>query len=633
MTDTLIEKQYFPRTLSFYRPHSSTGHQPCEIEINSGMTVLVGPNGSGKTQALRAIKSTLQGDENLRATGKVVRYLSSGRTSPFETYRASISSPQYINTSPASVGQQDHLNKWSEIESATGDLLVLENRADLRLKLEARLQTLYNRSLQLVWGQSGLRLEFRSLQDGATYYANAEASGLLHLISILASLYNDRVSALIIDEPEISLHPQLQAFFLQEAERCAGDPIADPAKKLVVIATHSTNILPVRGVSDLPKLVFFSDRETPPSKLSKNANELQSRRLAGLVSRMSESHKTAFFAQCVLLVEGPSDEIIVSGLAAALEHSLLGGNTQVVPVTGKGAFPDAMKLFKLASKRVVVLGDLDSIIDENSLVAAFAQTAQGLKVANEMGATSLIDLDRALRTELASMSTSSWSDIATLAAQNSYWINRDNLQPEEIATRRAVCGTLLTSSASEIIQISNGSKWLSLKTRLEALLDALEKAGCFVLRRGAIEAYYASMQNDGVKKPEAAAREIEGWQDSAAKLDLESRYADLIRAMRFAAPLPKIDENYLLREKLGAILGSVFQSMRVDMSDTELNSRASAILGPDADIFKLMNISRENQKRLKVDIASSLFRRSTFPFEISEKDNLTAIIMEKLPSV
>ena len=43
---------------------------------------------------------------------------------------------------------------------------------------------------------------------------------------------------------------------------------------------------------------------------------------------MSESHKTAFFAQRVLLVEGPSDEIIVAGLAVAIEHSLLGGNTQ-----------------------------------------------------------------------------------------------------------------------------------------------------------------------------------------------------------------------------------------------------------------------------------------------------------------
>ncbi|WHO21375.1 AAA family ATPase [Agrobacterium tumefaciens] len=475
-------------------------------------------------------------------------------------------------------------------------------------------------------------MEFRSLQDGATYYANAEASGLLHLISMLASLYNDQISALIIDEPEISLHPQLQAFFLQEAERCAGDPIADPTKKLVVVATHSTNILPVRGIADLSKLVFFSDRQTPPAKLSKTTSELQSRRLAGLVSRMSESHKTAFFAHCVLLVEGPSDEIIVSGLAAALEHSLLGGNTQVVPVTGKGGFPDAMKLFKLASKRVVVLGDLDSIIDENSLVAAFAQTPQGIKVANEMGATSLLDLDRALRTELAAMSVGSWSEIEALAVRGAYWINRDRSQPEENSRRRAVCEVLLTSSPSELSQIPNGPNWLSVKTRLEALLDALETAGCFVLRRGTIEAYYTSAQNGVIKKPEAAAREIEGWQGNLAKLDLETRYADLVRAMRFAAPLPKIDENYLLREKLGAILGSVFQSMRIDMSETELNARASAILGPDADIFKLMNASKEKQKRLKVDIASSLFRRDTFPFEISEQDNLTAVIREKLPS-
>lgn len=630
MADAQDATQFLPRTMSLPGTASLFGGKPTSLEISSGVTVLVGPNGTGKTQVLRTIAKALRNEKQITTAGRVVRFLSSGRASPFEAYRAAIDIPQNINPQPASVGHQSHRSRWWEIESATGDLLALEHRSDLRLKLEARLQTLYDRSLQLVWGQSGLRLEFRSLQDGASYFANAEASGLLHLISLLASLYNDEVSALIVDEPEISLHPQLQAFFLQEAERCSGDPLADSSKKLVILATHSPHILPVRRIGDLTKLVFFSDRLNCPTKLTEASGELRSRRLAGLVNRMSESHKTAFFARSILLVEGPSDEIIVSGLAISLEHSLLGGNTQVVPVTGKGAFPDAIKLFTLASKRVVVVGDLDSLIDETSLVAAFSTTPDGIIAANEIGASSLLSLDNALRSELAKMSGSCWSDIEPLAGQHSYWTERDQTQPEEKAKRRAICASLLTHSPLDLSQIKSGAQWLALKKRLEALLDALERAGCFVLRRGTIEAYYSDASNDPLGKPDAAAREIEGWQGKLTKHDLENRYSDLVRAMRHAAPLPKIDENYLLREKLGAILGSVFQSMRADMSDAELNARAASTLGPDAAIFKLENISDQERKRLRVSIASSLFARSTFPFELTELDNLTAVIQAKL---
>jgi len=631
MADEQTTTQFLPHALSLPGTPSLFGGKPFSVELSSGVTLLVGPNGAGKTQTLRAIVNALQGGQRITKGGKIVRFLSSGRASPFEVYRAAINTPQGISSGPASVGHQTHRERWWEIESATGDLLALEHRADLRLKVEARLQTLYDRSLKLTWGQSGLRLEFRSLSDGASYYANAEASGLLHLISLLSSLYNDEVGALVIDEPEISLHPQLQAFFLQEAERLAGDPLIDTTKKLVILATHSSHLLPVRNSGDLSKLVFFSDRLNCPTKLSATSPELRDRRLVGLVKRMSETHRTAFFARTILLVEGPSDEMVISGLSTSIGHSLLGGNTQVVPVSGKGAFPDAMKLFMLASKRVVILGDLDSWVDGNALVAAFSATRSGLEAANEIGASSLLTLDNALRTELAKASDASWSNIVPLAGSQTYWTARDEKQSEEQSKRRAICVTLLTHDAPALSALENGAHWVAIKKRLEALFDALERAGCFILRRGTIEEYFlkTTVQENSLGKPDAAAREIEGWQGQT-KEDLEARYVEPIRAMRHAAPLPKIDENYLLREKLGAILGAVFQSMRTDMTDAEINARALSTLGPDAAIFKLENISEPSRKRLRVSMASMLFPRPTFPFDLSEHDNLTAVIGTKL---
>ena len=41
---------------------------------------------------------------------------------------------------------------------------------------------------------------------------------------LLTHLYDDQHQCLIIDEPELNLHPQYQAFFLQEVRKVAGDP-------------------------------------------------------------------------------------------------------------------------------------------------------------------------------------------------------------------------------------------------------------------------------------------------------------------------------------------------------------------------------------------------------------------------
>jgi predicted ATP-dependent endonuclease of OLD family len=87
-----------------------------------------------------------------------------------------------------------------------------------------------------------LEIRIAPTNGGEPYLANDEASGIIQLAPLLAAIYNDEIGALLIDEPEISLHPQYQAFIMQELEAISGDPFLEPGKKLVIVATHSTNI-------------------------------------------------------------------------------------------------------------------------------------------------------------------------------------------------------------------------------------------------------------------------------------------------------------------------------------------------------------------------------------------------------
>jgi predicted ATPase len=114
-----------------------------------------------------------------------------------------------------------------------------------------------------------LEVQIVPVGGGKPYPANEEASGILQLVPLLAAIYHDDVGALLIDEPEVSLHPQYQAFIMQELQAVAGDPAAQPGKKFVVIATHSPSTLLLRSLAELPNLIFSTISKRCRSKSRK----------------------------------------------------------------------------------------------------------------------------------------------------------------------------------------------------------------------------------------------------------------------------------------------------------------------------------------------------------------------------
>lgn len=114
------------------------------------------------------------------------------------------------------------------------------------------------------WDAGNLKANFARLDtEGNAYSSAREASGLLQLVVLLAELYDDEVGALLIDEPEVSLHPQLQAFLLREIHRVAGNP-DEPGKKLILMATRSTEMIEVRQPEDLASIVFCYEYGNQP---------------------------------------------------------------------------------------------------------------------------------------------------------------------------------------------------------------------------------------------------------------------------------------------------------------------------------------------------------------------------------
>ena len=120
----------------------------------------------------------------------------------------------------------------------------------------------------------------------------------------MAALFDEVVEVLLIDEPEVSLHPQLQSYLLREMKSAA-----KRYNKTIIISTHSAEMIELNSASELCNFVFFR-KDSLPKQISPDTPELNSVKLKEFLLRMSLIYSEGFFAKKVMLIEGSSDMIL-----------------------------------------------------------------------------------------------------------------------------------------------------------------------------------------------------------------------------------------------------------------------------------------------------------------------------------
>jgi len=591
------------------------------ITINSGKTILVGANGAGKTQLLRGIKMALGNDFE----GRKVRFISAGRLAQHENYRSDYdghrnSQPLYES---AEFGEKNSQNRRHQIETALGDYQTLGIRPDIQIKVAERLRKLFNRDFIIEWDAGYLKIKFTHLDDGKYYSSGREASGLLHLVALLTAIYNDEISVLIIDEPEVSLHPQLQSFLLQEINNAAGNP-NDPQKKLIIYATHSTEMIDIKTPTDLCDMVFCHDINSYPNQINPDAGELQNKKLKVLLSRMGQEHKLTFFSKRPLLVEGPSDSLICSSLDKHLGIYLEPSGSQILPVIGKGQMPIVAKLMKLLGKTPIVLTDADSFTDDITLTNYYLNDPTANEIAQNLGFSDALTFGRTVYGDFSQLVEMNWNDIQEYAEQENYWIKRDTDKVEYIHKRRAAFTFLISNDLEKFGGISNRLHWMAMKNRLLALLNLLEDLGCFVLRKGTIESYYEvhNIQD----KVFSAVEEIEQFTNQDPSL-VAGRYSDLVRALLFASKTKLIDEAMAIRELVLSVAAPALAILDEKTNDSQLNQLVRRILLDKSSLFELRT---SGNNELVIELKTQILDIKGFPLRIRKESNLNNEVNKQL---
>jgi len=198
---------------------------------------LVGPNGSGKSRFLEVVANSPQLvalKPRLLGTDR----LSTGRsTQQFASHFGEGTFGSGIN--------KGHFASLAEIHKQNANLIttltLLDQRPDLRIRLEATLSQLLERTIRLEMVDGKLVPKARYARKPEYELFKSECHGVLELVVLLANIFDDQTQLLLIDEPELNLHPQYQAYVL--------DAILKTPGKQFILATHS------------PFFLLLADRE------------------------------------------------------------------------------------------------------------------------------------------------------------------------------------------------------------------------------------------------------------------------------------------------------------------------------------------------------------------------------------
>lgn len=610
----------YPKTLNV-KVENIFGDQDVQITLYSGLTIFVGTNASGKTQTLKKIRDIMKNEVG----SNKVRYLSSNRIGNMEQYRSKINQYTYT-TDDYTFGDQATKRARLQIETACGDFFAMDERKDVFIKVSERLSVLFNRNIFIRWDARQMKVFFGKTDSEQEYSVAAEASGLVNVISILAALFDESVEVLLIDEPEVSLHPQLQSYLLREMKN-----VVKKYNKTIIISTHSAEMIELNEASDLCNYIFFR-KNTLPKQISPDASELNSVKLKEFLLRMSLIYNEGFFAKKVLLIEGSSDMILCRYLCNRLDLNLDVAGSQIIPVEGKGQFPIITKLFRLIGKEVCVLTDLDGFTDDNSIINLFSELPEGTKIANNHGNENLQSMIREIKTKIDEVIRSTKDNMISIYSQHPYWINRDLEAGEDKIIRRALVAQLFTVDEDELLTWPDSQEWTSLKKRITVLLDILEELGCFILRKGAIESYYTFSPNTTYNgKPSAAAHEVSCWEEKSTE-QIYEHFSDITRSLQFAALEKNVDESFAVKKELLSELALILGILPEVSTEKEILSCIKQSKGSVDSLFDYKIINENKRLGVEVSLKSKIIDVAGFPFKAFVGDNVNSLIDEKIHS-
>jgi len=323
----------------------------------SGLTIFVGPNNSGKSTALDALlkfdeqKRILEEDKRTKGPFGVKVIDNEDKIKEVSTKRESSQivisgdsswDKDSIEFIPSRRPWNHRFSGSSNIDSYRQQKYLEERKQPIDSRLASLLDFMHRNKKEdfselmreVVPKFSEWNIKTDRQGDYISYsFANAQVEhgidllgdGTINLFAIVAYLLEqDKNKTLIIDEPELSLHPEAQRRLFALLKKLSKE-------KQIVVSTHSPYFVDAEVVMSVRK--FKLDSSGPEIKIYKAKNFLSTKEPAVF----SFWHRDLFFAEKSIFIEGPEDYVRLKNYILMLEQKEAIGNIHYLfPVYGKG---------------------------------------------------------------------------------------------------------------------------------------------------------------------------------------------------------------------------------------------------------------------------------------------------------
>lgn len=498
---------------------------------------LIGPNGTGKTLFAAELKQQCQ-RQGLRP-----RYLNAERLAGLERQHYGNFGSTNLHDGFQIPQYQTYKQQSQEFGLSGDGFILLSEKLDLKTKVEATLSQLFDRELTLSTETGTLRPKLRR-GKGETYdLRQSECHGLKELITLLTFLYDDDNDCVIIDEPELHLHPQFQAFLLQHIRQIAGDPRATPGRKVFFLITHSPFLVDVRTVADLRHCLVFQPGRPPAYIESLDPDDEY--KVKRLLPRLNTHHKQFFFSSAPIFVEGYTDQQLFSLIQEGRGRLIGAVGSCLIDVTGK----DELALFHRFCDRLGIDGryvaDLDALFGGNlrQLASRDERCSQYLQDAGvgADGMEAIGLLERPLGECIQAVESLPDAGLPAVLThlKESFRQSAKEDPGKSLARKRYAMTVAVLDFPDEVgaaLPAIKGTVGV-VRGRVLQVIEGFEQAKVYLLRKGVLENYLPSYTGNPFSVPKGEKAEVferertvllEGELDEAG---LQGRYGPLIRIL------------------------------------------------------------------------------------------------------
>ena len=270
--------------------------------------------------------------------------------------------------------------------------------------------------------------DVRLEKQGSSFLVSAASSGERELLTYLFAIFalNVRDALIIVDEPELHLHPKWQKTLLQMFVR-----LSETTGNQFLLATHAPTFVSPQSIQYVSR-VISKDQKSRIVRLNSTVLP-ETKHLFNIVN--SQNNERIFFADKVILVEGISDRIFFEALLEAYGQSDAGKSIiEVVSVGGKGFFKSYKKILEACQIEHSIIADLDYIeqVGTNEVKALFALDEKDIKdnviddISSLDGAALVARIDEAMKTGKWDDANKTWDYIKSRRRKL-----RTNLSAEE----------------------------------------------------------------------------------------------------------------------------------------------------------------------------------------------------------